>query len=235
MTKTIKLFLILLLLCNIAHADIHTTSTDSPNYLFRYINRNQRGWDDTYNSNLLSVDSALKIISSDSDERIDILSADVGLISDTVVIISEDLGLISATVVIISNDAVVWDEAGIIFLIDGGGSSITADGSSIEQEIPFDCTIQSVILLGTIRSDATADLYTDIWKAAYADYPPTNANSITGSTPIAIVNGTKSQDTTLTGWTTAITKGDILKITVDSATTDTACSRATLSIKVNKD
>jgi len=41
----------------------------------------------------------------------------------------------------------------------------------------------------------------------------------------------KSQDSTLTGWTTAIAAGDCLMFNVDSITT---CTWVTLSLKVTK-
>ena len=59
--------------------------------------------------------------------------------------------------------------------------------------------------------------------------PPTPADSITASAKPTISSGTKQQDSTLTGWTTSISAGDILRFNVDSITTITRC---TVSLKM---
>jgi hypothetical protein len=114
----------------------------------------------------------------------------------------------------------------ITIIIDGGGSEI-ADGIVGDIEIPFDCTIVAATLL----ADQSGSIVVDIWKDSYANYPPTDADSITASAPPTISSAVKSQDTTLTGWTTSITAGQTLRFNVDSATTIT---RVTLSLKVTR-
>lgn len=61
----------------------------------------------------------------------------------------------------------------------------------------------------------------DVWKDTYANFPPTDADSITASAPPTVSAGTKSEDTTLTGWTTAVARGDVLVFHVDSTSTFT--------------
>lgn len=109
-------------------------------------------------------------------------------------------------------------------LIDGGGSTITT-GVKGYLEIPFACTIQAVTLL----ADVSGSIVIDIWKDTYASYPPVVGDSITAAAKPTISAAVKSQDTTLTGWTTSITAGDILGFNVDSATTVT---RVTLVLKI---
>lgn len=116
--------------------------------------------------------------------------------------------------------------ATITFIIDGGGSAITT-GEKGHLEIPFACTIQQVTML----ADVAGSIVVDIWKDTYANFPPTDADSITASAPPTITTAQKAQDATLTGWTTAITAGDILAFNVDSCTTIT---RVTISLKVAK-
>lgn len=111
------------------------------------------------------------------------------------------------------------------FVIDGGGSAITT-GVKGYLEVPFDCTISAVTML----ADQTGSIVIDVWKDTYANYPPTDADSITASAVPTISSAVKSQDSTLTGWTTALTEGDILGFNVDSATTVT---RVTISLKVD--
>lgn len=121
---------------------------------------------------------------------------------------------------------IVDNIADIAFVIDGGGSEITT-GIKGDLEIPFDCTITRATLI----ADQTGSIVIDIWKDTYANFPPTVADTITASAKPTLSAATKSQDSTLTGWTTAITAGDILRFNVDSITTIT---RVTLSLRVTK-
>lgn len=114
----------------------------------------------------------------------------------------------------------------IIWTIDGGGAAITT-GQKGYIEIPFACTITAARSF----ADQSGSIVVDVWADAYANYPPTDADSITASAPITISATTKSQDTTLTGWDTAIAAGDILGFNVDSVSTIT---RLTIVLTVVK-
>ncbi len=114
------------------------------------------------------------------------------------------------------------DEAGFNFIIDGGGSEI-ATGIKGDIEVPFAFTVSAVRML----ADQSGSIVVDIWKQAYADYPPEDANSVTASAVPTISTDVKSEDTTLTGWTTAFSKGDTLRYNVDSVTT---IERVTVSL-----
>lgn len=114
----------------------------------------------------------------------------------------------------------------INFVIDGGGSTITT-GVKGDIEVPFNCTINSVTML----ADQTGSIVVDIWKNSYANFPPTDADSITAAAVPTISASSKSQDTTLTGWTTSVTAGQILRFNVDSAST---IQRCTVALKVTK-
>lgn len=117
-------------------------------------------------------------------------------------------------------------QASLSFVIDGGGNAITT-GIKGDLEVPFACAIQSVTLL----ADQTGSITIDIWKDTYANFPPTDADTITGGNEPAISAGIKDQDSTLSSWTTSLSKGDILRFNVDSVAT---IQRVTLSLKVNK-
>lgn len=106
-----------------------------------------------------------------------------------------------------------------MYIIDGGGSPI-ATGPRPAVEIPHGFTIAEVRLL----ADQTGSITVDIWKDSYANYPPTNADSITASATPSISSGNKYSDTTLSGWTKTISDEDILKYNVDSCTTITWCA-----------
>ena len=114
-------------------------------------------------------------------------------------------------------------KATISFIIDGGGAAITT-GVKGYLEIPFACTIDRA----TALADQSGSIVVDIWKDTYANYPPVDADSITASAPVTITTATKSQDATLTGWTTAVAAGDVLGFNVDSITT---CQRVTISLR----
>lgn len=108
--------------------------------------------------------------------------------------------------------------------LDGAGSTITT-GVKGYIEIPTACTIQSVTLL----ADVSGSIVIDIWKDTYANYPPVVGDTITASAKPTISAALKSQDTTLTGWTTSIAAGDILGFNVDSVSTVT---KVTLSLTI---
>lgn len=114
----------------------------------------------------------------------------------------------------------------ITIIIDGGGAAITT-GVKADLEIPFAATITQWTLL----ADQSGSIVVDVWKDTYANYPPTNADSITASAKPTISAATKGQSSTLTGWTTSIAAGDTLRFNVDSASTIT---RATLSLRVTR-
>lgn len=116
--------------------------------------------------------------------------------------------------------------ASIVWVIDGGGTTITT-GQKGYIEIPFACTI----IRATALADQTGSIVVDVWKDTYANALPDNADSITASAPITLSSATKAQDSTLTGWTTAISAGDVLGFNVDSVAT---IERLTITLTVTK-
>jgi hypothetical protein len=113
------------------------------------------------------------------------------------------------------------------FAIDGGGEVVTTGLLGTGLAIPFSGTIESVTLL----ADQTGSIVIDIWKETFANYPPTVADSICASAKPTLSGAAKSEDTTLTGWTTSIAAGDVLRFNVDSAST---LQNVTLILKVTK-
>lgn len=100
------------------------------------------------------------------------------------------------------------------FVIDGGGSAITT-GLKGFLEIPFGMTLTGV----TVLAEQSGSAVIDVWKDAYANFPPTVADTITASAKPTLSSAAKTKDTTLTGWTTSVNAGDILAFNVDSAST----------------
>lgn len=96
----------------------------------------------------------------------------------------------------------------------GGGAAI-AVGSEAIVRMNFACT-----LVGwEIYSKQTGSIVVDVQRDTFANYPPTAGDSIAASAKPTISSSNKAQNTTLTGWTTAVSAGDILRFNVDSATT----------------
>ncbi len=114
----------------------------------------------------------------------------------------------------------------IIFVKDNNSIDIVT-GIQGDIHVPFACTITGVFLF----ADQTGSIVIDLWKDTYANFPPTDSDSITASAPVTISSASKATDTTLTGWTTSITAGDIIRVNVDSVTDIT---RFTLAIRVKR-
>jgi len=106
------------------------------------------------------------------------------------------------------------------------GATITT-GIKGDIMIPFNCTV----LGWDIVADQTGSIVIDIWKDTYANYPPTVADTITGSEKPTITAALKNQDTSLSSWTTSLTRGDWLRYNVDSVATVT---RVTVVIRVKR-
>ena len=83
-----------------------------------------------------------------------------------------------------------------------------------------------------LLADNTGSMVVDIWKDTYANYPPTaSPDSITASAKPTLSSAIKSEDTTLTGWTTSISAGDTLRFNVDSCS---GITRAVLVLTVTR-
>ena len=133
----------------------------------------------------------------------------------------------SAIVYVTAAAADITQTAAIGYAIDGGGAAIVTGLLGGSLRVPFSGTINSVTLL----ADQTGSIVVDIWKDSYASYPPTVADSICASAKPTLSSAEKSEDTTLTGWTTAIAAGDILRFNVDSVST---VQNVTIILKVTK-
>lgn len=117
--------------------------------------------------------------------------------------------------------------ASVNFIIDGGGSAITT-GVKGDIRFPYGCTILSAAAF----ADVSGSISVDVWKDTLVNFPPTNVDSIVASAPIEISAATYYVDTALTGWTTDIAPGDVLRFNVDSASTIT---RLTIELLLLKD
>jgi len=83
--------------------------------------------------------------------------------------------------------------------------------------VPYDCEITSAILL----ADQSGSVVVDIWVDSYSNYPPTVVDSITAAAKPTLSSAIKGLDSTLTGWTTALSAGDFILPNIDSVSTIT--------------
>lgn len=86
--------------------------------------------------------------------------------------------------------------------VDGGGSVITA-GMKGFRSFPVAATIIAWRLL----ADVAGDVEFDIFKDPFASYPPTT--SIVAAAPPELSGVDSDEDSTLTGWTTSVSAGDV--------------------------
>lgn len=104
----------------------------------------------------------------------------------------------------------------ICFIFDGGGSAVST-GEKLWVRAANSFTIGTA----EVTVSPSGSCVVDIWKDTYANFPPTVADTITASAKPTVSGAVKSQDSTLTGWTTTITAGDYLLPNVDSCSTST--------------
>lgn len=80
--------------------------------------------------------------------------------------------------------------------------------------VPYDCVIQEVVAL----ADQSGSIVVDVWVDSYANFPPTDSDSIVGGNPITLSSTRTYRDDSLAGWTVALTEGSIIAFNVDSIT-----------------
>ena len=104
----------------------------------------------------------------------------------------------------------------IVCEFSGGG---VPPSTGVEQDVvlPFTGTLTG----WQIAADRVGSATIDVWMAAWTSYPPTSANDITGGTPPALASAASAESTSLTGWTTAITAGDVMRFQLAAVATVT--------------
>jgi hypothetical protein len=109
-------------------------------------------------------------------------------------------------------------------VFDGGGAVLDT-GVWGDVPIHFD----GIIVRWRLITLDEGDLQIDIWKSDFADFPPDSSSSITGSDQPLVSGDVKNESVALTGWTTRINAGDILRFNVDSVDIVT---KATLTLAI---
>jgi hypothetical protein len=98
-----------------------------------------------------------------------------------------------------------------------GNGAVITPGIITYVRAPRTATISKVTLL----ADQVGSAVLDIYKDDYANFPPTAADSICASAKPTLSSANKYEDSTLTGWTTSVTAGQVLGFTLDSCSTIT--------------
>lgn len=118
----------------------------------------------------------------------------------------------------------------LLFSVSNSGSVITTGTKPcLYRPVDFAGTIVGWTILG---HESSGSIVFDIWKAAFSTSAlPTVANTITASAKPTVSSAKNATGSTLTGWTTSFSAGDVLVVNVDSCTTFTA---AVLALKVRR-
>ena len=111
-------------------------------------------------------------------------------------------------------------EAALQFGFDGGGLAI-GTGTKYASAVYVPNTF--VPLEWMILGDQSGSIVVDLWADEYANWPPTNADTITGGDEPTIAAATKGQGD-ISAWTSPLLAGQIVLPNVDSAATTEQCA-----------
>jgi hypothetical protein len=171
------------------------------------------------NGNVLMADSTQTTgVKWTTDPVKDLVSAKGDLVVGTTADTLTNVSVGTNAQKLIANSALTpgvgWidDDTGFSIILGDGVSTITT-GIKGFLIVPVSCDIESFYIIGDVSG---SNIVVDIWKAAFPTIP-TDANSITASAQPKLEAEQKQSNSTLTGWTKALTKGDVLFFNVDSA------------------
>lgn len=89
-----------------------------------------------------------------------------------------------------------------------------AEAQDISVRLPYAALVSSVTIL---TQGGPGDCVCDIWAAPFVSYPPTDANSIVGTVPPAMVGGTTFYSETLDDWDRDLEIGDVVTFHLESS------------------
>lgn len=115
----------------------------------------------------------------------------------------------------------------IEFVFYNGGSAL-AENQTQWLYVPQACAVAG----HRIAADQSGSVVIDLWVDSHANFPPTNADSITASAPPTLSSAQTASDDTLTGWTTAIAAGSWIRATVEG--TPASVLQVTLSVQCDR-
>jgi len=100
----------------------------------------------------------------------------------------------------------------LIFQLGDPAGAVIATGTKGYLRVPFACTLTAWHL----GADAATTTTLDVWKDIDANYPPTDGDRIAGTEKPALAATSRSADTGLTTWTTAVAAGDWIGVEVEA-------------------
>ena len=104
-----------------------------------------------------------------------------------------------------------------------GSPIVTGTGSvGLPANLNFSCTINKAQVIGNVSGSITVD----VWKAAAAI--PNSGNKISASAPVTLSSAQINQNSSLTGWSTTVTSGDVVWASV--ASVDGTLASATVQL-----
>lgn len=110
----------------------------------------------------------------------------------------------------------------------GSGQAVPTTGIKGYLEVPFNARV----IRWTLMADVSGSAQIDIWKDTYANFPPTNADSIVGAGTEPYLSAEQNRQDTAPDWDQlTLNEGDILVFNLDSVTT---CKQLDLDIKVER-
>lgn len=119
-----------------------------------------------------------------------------------------------------SGKVYVWDGSAWQAAVPQGGSIVAgwSSQSALPSGLVQDVYVRSsgTITAWTLIADATGSASVAISKCAYSGYDG-SLSSIVASAPPTLSSAVKATSSTLTGWTTSVTAGDVLRFTLSSA------------------
>lgn len=120
-------------------------------------------------------------------------------------------------------------DTGFAVIIGDGQTAITAGSVWGYVPVPFAWEIESA----RVYAIAAGSIVVDVLKSTYADFSGSaSGSSIVGASPITLAGDQKSEDTSLSGWSKSLVKGNILTIIVTSV--DGALTLATVDVAGRK-
>lgn len=131
----------------------------------------------------------------------------------TGVVTCQDLANAASGITTLNVDAGSGQQHVITFVISGGGTAIVTGGLASFPTADFTCTINRT----DISADQSGSITVDIWKKAGAI--PGSGDKISASAPVTLSSAQLNQNGSISGWTTAVTTGDVFGGTVASAAT----------------
>lgn len=110
---------------------------------------------------------------------------------------------------------------------DGGGTPPL--GVYLDISLPNSGTFTKWRIEGTkFLSGSTGSVSFGLWKDSYDNFPPVVGDSIVASAPPTLSSAAASESSTLTGWNSTFAAGDVVRVSIDSAST---ISQGTLTLE----